>query len=51
METISCETVDDLKEVEKKIGPLEIKEIGVPDHDELLNDLTTRRELETESGH
>ena len=40
MERILWETADELREVEEKIGPIEVKEVGVPDHDPLLNDLT-----------
>jgi hypothetical protein len=40
MERILWETTDDLKEVEKKIAPIELKETGIPDHDPLLNDLS-----------
>ena len=40
MERILWETADDLKEVEEKIAPIELKETGIPDHDPLLNDLS-----------
>ena len=40
MERILWDTTDELKEVEKKIAPIEVKEIGIPDHDPLLNDLS-----------